>query len=177
MRNNYFFSKLYGLCSIIVVFRISREEKSNGNANLGKLWFVFPPYISCIGRDFLWNVLVKVPVMLLLSLQPEMRTEFEPFSTTVILLMETCFELVGSRFKTQDEGIWSFFTLLSISCKNVRSTSFFASAEILTFPVVPARLTNPMRWNRLMDQVQLRNCTWLSIAVFSTCVILSRTAS
>ena len=70
------------------------------------------------------------------------------FLVIVILPMETYFELVWSRFSTNDEGIWVFSTLLTISCKNVSYASFFAPAGILTFPVVPAHLTKPTRWNR-----------------------------
>ena len=106
--------------------------------------------------------MVKVGVMLLLLLKPEMGTEFEPFLAIVVLPMETYFELVLSRFSTNDEGIWNFSTLLTISCKNVTSASFFAPAGISTFPVVAARLTNPIRWKRPLAKVQVQNCTWLS---------------
>ena len=84
-------------------------------------------------------------------------------SAIVVLSMETYFELVWSRFSTNDEGVWNFSKLLIISCKNVSSASFFAPAGISTLPVVPVRLTKLMRWNRILAQIQFRNyCTWLS---------------
>ena len=49
--------------------------------------------------------MIKVGVMLFLLLKPEMGTEFEPFLAIVVLPMETHFELVWSRFSTNDEGI------------------------------------------------------------------------
>ena len=49
--------------------------------------------------------MVKVVVILLLSLKPEMGTEFEPFSAIVVFPMETYFELVWSRFITNDERV------------------------------------------------------------------------
>ena len=105
--------------------------------------------------------MVKFGVMLLLFLKPEMRTEFEPFSVIVVLPMETYFELLWSRFSANDEGIWNFSTLLTIPCKNV-SYACFAPAWISTFPVVAARLTKPIRWNRPLAKVQVQNSTWLS---------------
>ena len=92
--------------------------------------------------------MIKVVVILLLSLKPEMRTEFELFSAIFILLMETYFELIWSRFSTNDEEIWNFFTLLTSLCKNIISASFFAPAGISTFYIIPACLTNSMQWNR-----------------------------
>ena len=77
---------------------------------MGKLWFVFCPYIICIGKNFPFKVIVKVAVILLLSFKPEMGTEFEPFSAIVVLPMEACFELVPSRFSTNDEAICNFTT-------------------------------------------------------------------
>ena len=119
--------------------------------------------------------MVKVVVILLLSLEPEMGMEIETFSAIVVLPMETYFELVWSRFSTNDEGIWNFSTLLTISCKNISSTSFFANAGISIFPVVPARLTKPMRWNRHLAQVHTRNFTWLSSC--SGCLLTKASAN
>ena len=112
--------------------------------------------------------MVKVVVILLLSLKLEIGTEFEPFSAIVVLPMETYFELVWQRLSTKDERFWDFSKLLTISCKNVSSASFFARAGFSTFPVIPARLTKPVQWNRLLTQVQVQNCTWLSS--FSGCL-------
>ena len=126
---------------------LADRENRTGNSNLGKLWFAFPPCISCTGRNFQFKVMIKVVVILLLSLKPEMRTEFELFSAIFILLMETYFELIWSRFSTNDEEIWNFFTLLTTLCKNIISASFFAPAGISTFYIIPAYLTNSMRWS------------------------------
>ena len=52
--------------------------------------------------------MVKVVVILIQSLKPEMGTELEPFSTIVVLAVETYFQLVWPRFSTKDEGIWNF---------------------------------------------------------------------
>ena len=49
--------------------------------------------------------MVKVVVILIQSLKPEMGTELEPFSTIVVLAVETYFQLVWPRFSTKDEGI------------------------------------------------------------------------
>ena len=150
--------------SAVLLQCLGLADKGNptGNSNLGKLWFVFPPYISCIGRNFPFTVMVKVSVICFLSLKLEMGTQFKPFSVITVLPMETYFEIVWSRFSTDNERIWNFSTLLTISCKNVSFASFFAPEGILTFPVVPARLTKSMRWNKLLAQVHVRNCTWLS---------------
>ena len=48
-----------------------------GNSNLGKLCAVFPPYINCIGRNELLSVIPNVPVIALLSDDPEILTCFE----------------------------------------------------------------------------------------------------
>ena len=109
-----------------------------GNSNLDKLWFVFPPYISCIGRNFPFKVMVKVVVILLLLLKPEMETEFEPFLAISVLPTEIYFLLVWSRFSTNDEGIWNISTLLTISCKSVSSTSFFCSCRNFNFSCHPS---------------------------------------
>ena len=46
--------------------------------------------------------MVRVAVILLLSLMPEIGTEFEPFSAIVVLPMKTYFKLVWSRFTAND---------------------------------------------------------------------------
>ena len=76
--------------------------------------------------------------------------------------MQTYFELVSSRFGTNDEGISHFFKLLTMPCKNISSASLFAPTGISTFQVVPAHLTKPMWWKRRPAQVQVQNCIWLS---------------
>ena len=58
--------------------------------------------------------MVKVVVILLLPLKPEMETEFEPFLAIAVLPTEIYFLLVWSRFSTNDEGIWNISTLLKV---------------------------------------------------------------
>ena len=77
-----------------------------------------------------------------------MGTEFELFLAIFTLPIETYFEWIWSRFSTNDEGIWNFFSLLTTLCKNNISASFFAPAGISTFYVIPACLTKFMQWNR-----------------------------
>ena len=61
--------------------------------------------------------MVKVAVKLLLEIKPEMGRKFEPFPVIFVLPMQTYFELVSSRFGTNDEGISHFFKLLTIHAK------------------------------------------------------------
>ena len=69
---------------------------------------------------------------------------------------------MGTEFEFQPL-LFCPWTHISILCKNVSSAFFFAPVGISTFPVVPVRLTKPIRWNRLQAQIQFWNyCTWLS---------------
>ena len=59
------------------------SEKPSGNLNLGKLCLVFPPQINCIDKKSPFKVIVKVPVILGLSDDPEIEIDLE-FSFAIV---------------------------------------------------------------------------------------------
>ena len=53
------------------------SKKPTGNLNLGRLCFAFPPQINCIGKKWLFKVIVNVPVILRLSDDPAIEVDLE----------------------------------------------------------------------------------------------------
>ena len=71
------------------------RQNDSENLNRGRDCLVLPPQINCIGKNFPDRVMMKVPVMLLLSVEPAIDTDLEPFFAKV------CFP-TGIYFK----GVW-----------------------------------------------------------------------
>ena len=110
---------------LLQCFGFTLKENDSGNLKRGKLWFVFPPYMSCIGKKPPFNETVNVPVMHRLSLDPAIPMDFEPFLAKVWFALGIYFSFVWSRFKIRLSGtLWSS-TRDTISCKYKSSSSFF----------------------------------------------------
>ena len=88
--------------------------------------------------------------MLLLSLNPRIGKDVEPFFVIVALSIETYFEFIWSILSTNDGGIWNSSTLFTILFRNVNSVSCLAPSGIKTLPVVALLHANPAEMNKCL---------------------------
>ena len=121
---------------LLQCFGFTLKENDSGNLKRGKLWFVFPPYMSCIGKKPPFNETVNVPVMHRLSSDPAIPMEFDPFLAKVWFALYIYSSFVWSRFKIRLAGILWSSTRDTITCKYKSWASFFAPLGISMLPVV-----------------------------------------
>ena len=88
--------------------------------------------------------------MLLLSVEPTIDTDLEPFFAKICLPTGIFFKGVWSRLRMRQGGTLCSSAIVTMSWRYTSWASFSAPSGISTFPVVHIRFTKPIRLNKLL---------------------------
>ena len=122
--------------------------------------------MSCIGKNFLLNLMLNFPVMHRLSLPPFIVTDVVLFSFRVKLLVGTYFSGVWSMLMVIEPGILCFSIVVIISWWSSNSISRLAPSGILTLGDIFIRRTQPIRLNRLDVQLDEEMSMFPTVLVY-----------
>ena len=114
-------------CVLLKCFSLALNHKESGNLFLGRLLWVSPPYISCVGRNFRLNKILKIAVMDISNYRYLIATCFGPLHDSVLLPTDVYLSRVWSKFFTRDSWMERRSTRLGIWCLNISLVSFFVS--------------------------------------------------
>ena len=123
---------------ILKCFGFTVKLNDLGKLNFVKLCWVFPSYISRIGRNSFENVMPNVGYRLLVRWSSNTNVFGVFFSTKVYLEVGACLEGVSSIFNISECGIWYFSILEMISWWKISAVSFRAPSGISGLLVVAA---------------------------------------
>ena len=94
--------------------------------------------------------MMMVPVMLLLSVEPTIDTDLEPFFAKLCLPTGIYFKGVWSSSRMRKDSTLCSSAIVTNIMKIHKLSFVFSSLSISTFPVVYMRLTMPICLNKLL---------------------------
>ena len=136
---------------LLYCLRNAERERSSVKSKLGKLWTVFPPQISFMGRNVPFKMMGKIRVMLLYHLSRRLLRMWNLFFNYCFVRINI-FWIYLTVIKHQ--RWWNFPTLFTISSKSVNSTSLLAPA-MPTLTVFAVFHANPLKLYQRLSQIRI----------------------
>ena len=102
---------------LLQCLRFTLSENEEGNFTLGRLFLVLPPCISCTGKELLPRVIVKVAVIVVLSVDPFISTELDPFGASILLKMVRTLKAFDLNYALVNEKHYFLRFFLACSVK------------------------------------------------------------
>ena len=104
---------------------------------------------------------MKVPVMLLLSVEPAIDTDLEPVFAKLCLPTGIHFKDVWSRLRMKQDGTLFSSAVVTVMKIHKLSFVFLAPSGISTFPFFDIRFTKAIRLNKLLAHEDESKSPWL----------------
>ena len=137
-------------CVLLKWFSLAVNENESGDFSLPRFLWVFPPYISCVGKNFRLNEILKVSVIDFLNNRSLIVTCFGQLHDSVLLAKDAFLSGVWSKFITKDNWVERRSTRLAIWCWNINFVSFFVNSGISSLDLVHFRFVKHKRLNILL---------------------------